>query len=86
MKVDNRRTFFKSLAMLGAAAAGCPGIFVPKFEPIRWKITKPDALNWRDFGGKWTFIMGDGVLVPFAKAVMPVNEENIAAVFHCRTP
>lgn len=38
----NTRSFFKSLAMLsaGAAIAG-PGIFIPKFEPVRWK-----ASNW----------------------------------------
>lgn len=37
--MTNRRSFFKSLALLGAAAAGCPGVFVPKFEPVKWKRT-----------------------------------------------
>ena len=37
----NRRGFFKSLALLGAAAAVAPGVFVPKFEPVRWKVVRP---------------------------------------------
>jgi len=52
-----RRSFFKSLALLGAAAVGCPGIFIPKFEPVRWKVQTPH--NARDFFGKWNFVMGD---------------------------
>lgn len=35
--MSDRRSFFKSLALIGAAAVGCPGIFIPKFEPVRWK-------------------------------------------------
>jgi len=35
--MTTRRSFFKSLALIGSAAAGCPGIFIPKFEPVRWK-------------------------------------------------
>jgi hypothetical protein len=38
---DSRRSFFKSLALLGAAAVGCPGIFIPKFEPVKWKAVAP---------------------------------------------
>lgn len=37
----NKRSFFKSLALLAAGAAVAPGIFVPKFEPVRWKVTRP---------------------------------------------
>lgn len=33
----NRRGFFKSLAAL-TAAASAPGIFIPKFDPVRWKV------------------------------------------------
>ena len=79
-----RRSFFKSLAMLGAAAAGCPGIFVPKFEPVRWKVV--NALNPaytdcqhtmivntyyvdRNFYGTWKWILNDeGFWVNYEKA------------------
>lgn len=36
----NSRSFFKSLAMLTAGAAVAPGIFIPKFEPVKWKLTR----------------------------------------------
>lgn len=39
----NRRSFFKSLALLGAAASA-PAIFIPKLEPVRWKIIRPQTL------------------------------------------
>src|SRR5262245_59537421 len=35
--MSDRRSFFRSLALIGAGAATCPGIFIPKFEPVRWK-------------------------------------------------
>jgi len=36
----NRRSFFQSLATIGAACSA-PGIFLPKFEPVRWKVFRP---------------------------------------------
>jgi hypothetical protein len=36
-----RRSFFRSLALLSGAAVGCPGIFIPKFEPVRWRVINP---------------------------------------------
>ena len=36
----NKRSFFKSLAIIGAATVA-PGIFIPKFEPVRWKVVRP---------------------------------------------
>lgn len=36
----NTRSFIKSLALLSGAAVGCPGIFIPKLEPVRWKVRK----------------------------------------------
>lgn len=35
--MNNRRGFFKSLGLIAAGAVGCPGIFIPKFEPVVWK-------------------------------------------------
>lgn len=46
MALTDRRSFFRSLAILGAAAAGCPWIFVPKFEPVRWKPVRCKQ-TWR---------------------------------------
>jgi len=68
----NQRSFFKSLALLGAAAVGWPGVFVPKFEPVRWKardgvraVLNPQWLdapnemifNPSAFYGSWMFIV-----------------------------
>lgn len=36
----NRRSFFTSLGAVAAACAA-PSIFIPKFEPVRWKFIKP---------------------------------------------
>lgn len=33
----NQRSFFKSLALIGAAASVSPQIFLPRFEPVRWR-------------------------------------------------
>jgi hypothetical protein len=33
----NRRSFFKSLALLGAGAVVAPNIFIPKIESVKWK-------------------------------------------------
>lgn len=33
----NRRYFFKSLATVAGATSVAPLIFIPKFEPVRWK-------------------------------------------------
>lgn len=58
--MNDRRYFFKSLAMLGAAAVGCPGIFIPKFQPVKWKVSQSIAnTHWTDpkrVFGKWQFI------------------------------
>src|SRR5678809_1004806 len=33
----NRRSFFSKAALIGAAVSLSPAIFIPKFEPVRWK-------------------------------------------------
>lgn len=54
----NRRSFFRSLTLIGSAASLSPNIFIPKFEPVKWKLTTPDlSFNSRDFTGKWYFTM-----------------------------
>lgn len=89
--MNNRRSFFKSLALLGAAA-GCPGLFLPKLEPVRWKITRAtpydyDALQQsfknRDFAGTWKWF-GPLVIVdaPTVYAVKPEPKEFINCVLH----
>src|SRR5262245_8894826 len=39
--MNSRRSFFKSLALIGAGAVAAPGIFIPKFEPVHWKVARP---------------------------------------------
>lgn len=33
----DRRGFFKSLALMAGAVSVSPTIFIPKFEPVKWK-------------------------------------------------
>lgn len=47
--MTDRRSFFKSLALIGAAAAGCPRIFIPKLEPVRWKRSKYQRCAFRQY-------------------------------------
>jgi len=39
--MNTRRNFFRSLAALAGAASISPQIFIPKFEPVRWKVAAP---------------------------------------------
>jgi hypothetical protein len=42
----NRRGFITGLgAILGAATA--PGLFLPKIEPVRWKLNHIEAVRWK---------------------------------------
>jgi hypothetical protein len=34
----NRRSFFSKFGLLAAAASVSPTIFIPKFEPVKWKV------------------------------------------------
>jgi hypothetical protein len=43
----NRRGFFKSFGVLAAAASLSPTIFIPKFEPVRWKVIRMGSENPR---------------------------------------
>lgn len=68
--MTTRRSFFASLALIGAGAATAPGIFIPKFEPVWWKPDKfvltrekltelTTALRIRDHTGAWVWIRCD---------------------------
>jgi len=63
--VTNRRSFFRSLALIGSAAAGCPGLFIPKFEPVKWKRSiSPESIvnpQWEYADYKVYFIENDAV-------------------------
>lgn len=37
----NRRSFFSSIAAFAGAASLSPNIFIPKFEPVKWKAIVP---------------------------------------------
>jgi hypothetical protein len=39
----SRRSFFRSLALIGAGVTAAPGIFIPKLEPVVWKV---QATRW----------------------------------------
>lgn len=41
----NRRDFFNTIARVAAAASVSPTIFIPKFEPVKWKVERPG--NWK---------------------------------------
>ena len=63
--MQNRRSFFSSLALIGSAAAGFPGLFIPKFEPVKWKrIVSPESIvnpQWEYADYKVYFIENDAV-------------------------
>lgn len=74
----NRRGFFKSLGFLAGAASVSPNIFIPKFEPVRWKppiifkrpivAMNPEYLKAQyefrfiAFAGRWDFKVQDEIL------------------------
>ncbi len=76
--MNNRRSFFKSLSLIGSAAIGCPGIFIPKFEPIRWKrivdprsIPNPDWIN-----AEFTTMLNDRVAV-FDEKILEASHSGV---------
>lgn len=42
----NRRSFFSSLGALVGAASLSPTIFIPKFEPVKWKRIVVPNKGW----------------------------------------
>lgn len=59
-----RRSFFRSLGLLAGAASVSPTIFIPKFEPVRWKVLLPEVefteviYHPRDYMGCWDLVFG----------------------------
>ncbi len=46
----NKRSFFKSLALLTAGAVMAPpGLFIPKLEPVKWKRSQLRAVPNPDY-------------------------------------
>lgn len=74
IKMDNRRSFFKSLALIGSAAVGCPGIFIPKFESIKWKLAERKVILWDEngIGTLTTSLILQRNLELFAKSFSPI--------------
>jgi hypothetical protein len=66
--MNDRRSFFKSLALLAAGAAVAPGIFVPKFEPVRWKVQSPTYTGFAVFK-KYAVINPAWVNAPYEMAL-----------------
>lgn len=84
----DRRGFFKSLSLIGAAAVA-PAIFIPKFEPVNWKISRavinPDWIhaqreidflfNPSAYYGSWTFISD------FYEATSPEHPKVLQSIY-----
>lgn len=56
-----RRSFFRSLGLLAGAASVSPTIFIPKFEPVRWKVLRCEdytevIYHPRDLTRRWKAI------------------------------
>lgn len=68
----NRRGFFKSLALIGAAASVSPHIFIPKFEPVKWKVWTPPRRGF--------------FIAEFKAAIAPLHTEFGEMIWHKREP
>lgn len=76
--MTNRRGFFRSLAALVGAASVSPTIFLPKFEPVKWKRgPEPFPFNPNDFYGVWQFVnykqTPEGVWVEDSDGKIPLS-------------
>lgn len=67
--MSNRRNFFKSLAMLAGAASISPQIFIPKFEPVKWKVSR-----FTTFFYDAPPIYDDGILLLSPQGIFPARE------------
>jgi len=47
--MTSRRSFFKSLGLIAGAISASPLVFVPKFEPVRWKRGTWKFCTFTDF-------------------------------------
>lgn len=60
--MNSRRSFLKSVALIASAASVCPNVFVPKFEPVKWKIigigTPKSSFDPLNYCGEWEFVSG----------------------------
>ena len=69
----NRRGFLNTIARVAAAASLSPTIFIPKFEPVRWKTI------WQPRRGKF--------IAEFKTAIYPLTTEEFSfMIFHVRRP
>lgn len=62
MPHNNRRSFFKKFGVLLGAASLSPTLFIPKFEPVKWKrnsIVNPD---WKSAPMEIRFILSSALL------------------------
>jgi hypothetical protein len=89
----NRRSFFRSLALLSSAAAVAPDIFLPKFQPVRWTILQAKTLvvnlEWLD--ARYEFVEQFspppvGPMVCTLEAMRPVLETWLNRPHPCKFP
>lgn len=72
----NRRSFFKSLALIAGAAAAAPQVFVPKFEPVHWRVIKPEPYKsfYYEINPEW-------IAAPYEMAfVSALNSPNFSSL------
>ena len=77
----NRRSFFNTIARVAAAASLSPTIFIPKFEPVKWKVIRASWVVTYPFEpmlffGEWKWIYSGE---PFADNLGSVTS-NFASV------
>ena len=87
--MKDRRSFFKSLAMLAGMATITPaGLRLRATTPTKRElITKTFSFNPRDYASKWTFSTGTVLILdaPTVYAIKPMKDEELQnMVFHLR--
>lgn len=78
--MTDRRSFFKSLALLATGASLSPHIFIPKFEPVKWKVVKvesPLPYDFRRYLGEWKFVT-EPIVWPYGmgETMRPIGWEH----------
>lgn len=94
----NRRGFFSKLAILAGAASCSPQIFLPKFEPVRWKVIRPERyleivtsldgrFDPREFMGQWKWVTFPDAYLDYALKTIREHPKTVVIVdsLGCRT-
>lgn len=85
----NRRHFFKSLATVAGAASVSPLIFIPKFEPVRWRrpALTQSLMIWKsqDLDGTRRLVAsGDAPITDLITPGMGTASDTVECGYECR--